>query len=347
MIKLLITNSKGTFDISQMVQTVNWSGDDQQCSRTLEIELISSYTDKNLPTVICELGNEVVFKQDNRILFSGFVFERQKDTESSIINITCYDRGIYLKRNESTYKFTNITPEAIAKRICTDFDISVGSLAATNVPIERNFIGTSLFSIIQTAYFLATEESGKKYLIRFNGTKLEVIERKVTDETMIIAGGINLMSASTSESISNMVNQVAIYNSDDKLVRTEKDDEAIKSYGLMQSYLMQPDDEDATQQAKQLLTDNGISQKITINNLGNIANIAGAAVVIHEPYTGLFGLFFIESDIHTWKNGQYYNKLTVSYEKIMEKQEAVKLPNKDGKLTRKPLHRSTAKGMEV
>lgn len=347
MIKLLITNSKGTFDISQLVQTVNWSGDDQQCSRTLEIELISSYTDKNLPTVICELGNEVVFKQDNRTLFSGFIFERQKDTESSIINITCYDRGIYLKRNESTYKFTNITPEAIAKRLCTDFGISVGSLATTNVPIERNFIGTSLFSIIQTAYSLASEESGKKYMIRFNGTKLEVIERKVTDETMIIAGGSNLMSASTSESLSNMVNQVAIYNSDDKLVRTEKDDAAIKSYGLMQSYLMQPDDEDVTQQARQLLTDNGISQKITINNLGNIANIAGAAVVINEPYTGLFGLFFIESDIHTWKNGQYYNKLTVSYVKIMEKKEAVKLPNKDGKLTRRPLHRSTAKGMEV
>lgn len=334
MIKLSIINSKGTFDITNLVQTITWSGDYQACARTLDFDLTTSYTDKNVSTVICELGNRVIFKQDSRILFDGFVFERQKNTGNSVINITCYDRGIYLKRNEASYKFTGVTPEAITKKICSDFGIDIGKTATTGVKVKRNFIGVGLYKIIMTAYTLASDETGKQYILRFDGVKLSVIEKKVTDETLIIEGGVNLMSASTSESITNMVNQVAIYNSKDVLVKTVKESESIKSYGLMQSYLKQPDKENVISKAKKILSDNGISQKITLNNLGNIANITGGTVVLREPYTKLYGLFYIDSDVHTWKLGQYYNKLTVNFKNIMDEQEAGSLPNKDGKSTK-------------
>lgn len=334
MIKLLVTNSKGTIDITQLVQSISWSGDYQQCARTLEFELVSSYTDKNIPVVSCELGNGITLMQNNRSLFEGFVFERQKDTGSSIINITCFDGGFYLKRNETSYKFTGITPEAITKKICSDFNISVGTVVATGTKISRNFIGVNLYNIIMTAYTLAGEETGKHYIIRFIGSKINILEKTVNEETLIIEGGSNLMSASTTESISNMVNQVAIYNSKDVLIKTQKDPEAIKLYGLMQNYLKQPDGEDAAKKAKKILADNGVSQKITINNLGNIANITGGTVVVKEPYTGLYGLFYIDSDVHTWKLGQYYNKLTVNFKSIMDDTEAGSLPNKDGSATK-------------
>ena len=334
MIKLLITDNKGTTDVTGLIQSITWSGDYMQCARTLEFGLTSSPTDKSVPVVTCELGNSVVFMQDNRVLFEGYIFERQKDTESSVINIVCYDKGIYLKRNEGTYKFSGITPEAIAKRICTDFGITLGSFVSTGVKITRNFIGVSLHKIIQTSYTLASEKTGKKYMIRFDGSKLNVVEKKVTDETLIIEGGSNLMSASTSESITGMVNQVAIYNADDKLVGTQKDAEAIKLYGLMQSYMKQPEGEDVTAKAKKHIADNGVSQKITINNLGNIANITGGTVVVREPYTGLYGLFYIDSDVHTWKNGQYYNKLVLNFKNMMDEQQAGSLPNASGTKTK-------------
>lgn len=344
MIKLLITNSQGTYDITDLVQTITWSGDYMQCARVLEFELISSPTDKNVPVVECELGNGIVFMQDNRVLFDGFIFERQKDTGSSIINITCYDRGIYLKRNEATYKFTNMTPEVIAKRICSDFGIAPGNIAVTGIKITRNFVGISLYRIIQTAYTLASEKNGKKYMIRFEGPKMNVIEKTVTDETLIIEGGSNLMSASTTESITNMINQVAIYNEDDKLVAIQKNDEAIKLYGVLQSYLKQSEGEDTVAKAKKILEDNGVSQKITIENLGNIANITGNTVVVREPYTGLYGLFYIDSDVHTWKLGQYYNKLVVNFRNIMDEQEAGSLPNKNGSKTASKSKKKTSTG---
>lgn len=333
MIKLLLTNSDGTQDITQLVESITWAGDIMQCARTLDFQFLSSPTDKNIPVIKCELGNTVQLKHNDMDLFEGVVFDRQKGTENSLISIGCCDFGIYLKRNEGTYKFTNMTPEAITKRVCADFGIEVGSLPATNVKISRNFIGVSLYQIIQTAYTLAADRTGKKYMIRFKGRRLNVIEKGITDETVVIEAGSNLMSASVSESISGMVNQVTIYDKNDKLVATQSNSEAIKLYGLMQSYLRVTEGVDAIARAKKILEDNGVSQKITVNNLGNIANIAGNTVVVREPHTGLYGLFYIDADAHTWKRGQYYNKLVLNFRNIMDEQEVGLLPNKSGDQT--------------
>ena len=70
-----------------------------------------------------------------------------------------------------------------------------------------------------------------------------------------------------------------------------------------------------------------------MENLGNIANVTGGTVVVHEPYTGVYGMFFIDSDTHTWKNGQYYNSLVLNFQNIMDEQEAGSLPNKTGSNT--------------
>ncbi len=339
MIKLLIRNSKGTKDATKLAQTISMSGDYQQCARTLTFSIVASNTDKNVPVITCELGNAVTFMQDNYVLFMGYVFDRQKDTDSSTINITCYDNGIYLKRNETSKKYNGVTPEAITRELCKEFGISAGKIISTGIKIKRNFIGANLYQIIQTAYTLAAKENGKNYMIRFDGADLTVIEKTTDDKTLIISGGINLMSAAVSESISSMINQVAIYNSKDVLIKTMKNQDEIKLYGLMQSYLKQSDGKDVTSEAKKILNDNGVNQKITINNLGNIANITGGMVVIREPYTGIYGSFYIDADVHTWKLGQYYNKLTLNFKNIMDEQEAGSLPNKDGSKTKGKLYK--------
>lgn len=147
-------------------------------------------------------------------------------------------------------------------------------------------------------------------------------EKKLNKSTLVIKSGFNLMSTSTSESISNMINQVTIYNDNDKLVKTLKEQSLINAYGLLQSYIKQGKKEDATGKAKKLIEDNRVDQKITVENLGNIGHITGNTVVVKESVTGVYGLFFIDNDIHTWKNGQYYNKLVINFKNIMDEQTA-------------------------
>ena len=182
---ITIKNSDGTFDITQLVTTVSISGDYQQCSRTLDFSMVSSPIDNSIPSIRCELGNAVTLTENNEIMFQGNIFSRQKSTNGNTIDVTCFDRGFYLKKNEATYKFTNQTPEAIARRICGDFSIPVGDIASTGISITKNFIGRNLYDIIQSAYTIASEKTHKKYITRFEGTKLCIREKEGQKNTLV------------------------------------------------------------------------------------------------------------------------------------------------------------------
>ena len=71
-----------------------------------------------------------------------------------------------------------------------------------------------------------------------------------------------------------------------------------------------------------MLEDSEKERSATVTNLGNPECITGNAVMIHEPFTGLDGLFYIDADTHTWKNGVYTNKLTLNFKNIMDEREA-------------------------
>ena len=312
--KIYITNKTGTHNITEYVGTVTLSGDYQLCARQLDFNIVSNALDKNLKVIDCELGSGVMLTENGQVIFNGFIFQRDKSTDDSLIDITCFDRGIYLKRNKGVYNVSS-TAEAITKRICTDFGINVGKLATTGVNIKRKFIGVSLLDIIQTMYSIASETTGKKYVLRFENDKLCVVERNET-AVLYLDGNVNLMSSVTSESASSMVNQVAIYDDKNKLINTLKNNDNISKFGLFQEYLKKGKD-DVNKKAKQMLEDGGIQQKITVSNIGNINCISGNSLTVKEPYTGVCGLFYIDSDVHTWKGGQYYNKLTLNFKKIM------------------------------
>lgn len=321
-LRLLLTSSAGTKDISQLAPAITWSGDYTQCARTLDFGLLSSPTDPHIPVIDCSLGTGVTLALDDVELFSGFIVSRTKSTESSVIDITAFDRGFYVKRNKASYQFKGAAPEDITRRICADFGIETGYIAQTGVKISRSFVATTLYHIIQTAYTLASRETGEKYLVRFEGAKLSVVKVGAAGAVALIAGESNLMSASTTESIENMINQVQIVSKEGTVRDTVRDESLIRLYGLLQEQIRSVDGENMRAQAKRLLENNGVSQRITVHNLGDVRCVTGNAVAVEEPYTGLFGLFYIESDTHTWKNGQYYNKLVLNYRRMMDEKEA-------------------------
>ena len=334
-LNLILSTQKGNVDdITNLTNNINWGGDIRQCARTLSFDLVSLTDSKQFKTVECELGDSVSMKQDGDTLFNGIIVSMQKSTESNTISVQCFDRGFYLKRNKASYKFTAQTPAVIAKRVCADFGIETGKFAAPNITISRNFLGVELYKIIMTAYTLAAQKDSKSYYAYFCGTKLNVIEKKPSAETLVIESGVNLMSASSSKSIENMVTQVAIYSQEDTLIRTIKNAEALNQYGVLQEYIKQEKNESAEAEAKKILSDRGIEQKITVDNLGDISCVTGKCVIVKESYTGLYGLFYIDTDTHTWKNGLYFNKLVLNFKNIMDETEVgsiIEQKNKSGK----------------
>lgn len=325
-LRILLTANGATKDITSLVQSATWGGGYSQVARTLDFSMLSSPRDKALPVAPCELGGRVQFYLGNTLLFDGFVFSRQRDTGSDTVEVSAYDRGVYLKRNEAAYLFKGLTAEAITRRVCGDFNVAVGNLATTGTAIKRNFPGTSLYQIIQTAYTLASQKTGARYMVRFRGDALEVVAKKQGAETLVIQPGSNLINATVTESIENMVNQVAVYDDKGSQVGTYPDGENIKLYGLMQAYLKKSKDKDTAAEAKRILEDGDTEQKITVEVTGNPALKAGDCCVMREAVTGLYGLFWIDEDTHTWKNGLYQTKLVLNFRNIMDEQEAGSLP---------------------
>lgn len=130
-------DGKRTSHITDAVQSKTWSGSYTDCARKL--------TYSALPEALSELGGRVRLYHDSDILFSGSVFRRIRDNSSQVFECTAYDRGLYLKKNETYLAVRNQTPEAVTAQICREFGIKPGSLAATGIRLSRNFLGVSLY----------------------------------------------------------------------------------------------------------------------------------------------------------------------------------------------------------
>ncbi|HHY52080.1 MAG TPA: hypothetical protein GX499_02400 [Clostridiales bacterium] len=333
--QLLLTNSSGTFDITNMVPSVQWSGDYQQIARTLSVGILSSATDKTIPTVDCSLGCTVQLVVGGEVLFDGKIRSRTMSTEGSTIDVVCYDRGFVLKRTKVLKTYTNKKPTEIVRDLAGLYNIPLGKIADPDVRITRNFVTgrDSIMDVIQTAYTLASQTTKKAYHIGFRGRKLYITVKEPDQRTLILRGGSNLISATTTESVENMVNAVQIYDVNGKFLREIADQEAIKLHDRLQEIVKQTKNDNKAAEAQKLLDNGGVTQKITVHCLGNVANVTGGTVVVQEPYTGLYGLFYIDSDVHEWKRGQYYNKLTLNFKAIMDEKEAGSLPNATGSKT--------------
>ena len=146
-------------------------------------------------------------------------------------------------------------------------------------------------------------------------------------ESIRLVPGSNLISCTSSESIENMVNRVAVYDGGlRKLAQYDSPEDYAALYGLMQRAIKADGREKPEAAARDILEQNGISTTITARCLGNAKLITGNAVAVHEPVTGVDGLFWITADSHTVKQGIYQTKVTLDFRNLMDKQAAGSLP---------------------
>ncbi len=308
-----------TEHITEKVQAKTWSGSYKDCARQLSFSV--------LPEGLAELGGMARLYLGPDILFSGHIVSRSRDSLGHTIDCTALDNGLYLKKNSTYIAVRNQTPEAVTAQLCGEFGVPCGDLAATGVPLSRNFLGNSLYQIIQTMYTLAAEQTGKQYQIRFRSNHLQVVEKAIGPESIRLAPGSNLISCQSRESIENMVSRVAVY--DDgfrKVAEYDSPENYVALYGLMQRAMKASDRESPEATAKDILEQNGISTTITAQCLGNVKLITGNAVAVHEPITGADGLFWITADSHTVKRGIYQTKVTLDFRDLMDEQSAGSLP---------------------
>lgn len=315
MIKLICQKASGEkLDITNLLINVTWSGDYKSCARKLEFSLISSASDINIPKVDIPLMSVISFYEDDNELFKGFVYEREKSSDNSM-SFLCYDYCAKLNDIKVSYNIKNETASSIYNKFLTEYKLNKGDIVQANTKIKKVFLGTTAYDMIMTAYTEEAKKTNKKYMIYSKGDKFYASEKGVVKLKLAFEEGKNILSSSFKESVSNMVNKVLIVDDNGNKVSEVKNDDWLKTYGLFQGVYKKQEDKDANAEAKAML--NGIEQSCSLSGFGDTTCITGYGVQVKDSHTGLVGLFYIDSDTHTWCGGNYTIDLELNFKNIM------------------------------
>ena len=316
MIKLICQKASGEkIDITNLLINVTWSGDYKSCARKLEFSLISSPMDKNIPNVDIPLMSVISFYEDDNELFRGFVYEREKSSDNAM-SFLCYDYCAKLNDIKVSKNIKNQTASTIYNNFLTEYGLNKGDIIQANTGVTKVFLGVTAYDMIMTAYTEEAKATGKKYMLYSKGDKFCASEKGIVKLKLSFEEGKNILSSSFKESVSNMVNKVLIVDDNGNKVSEVKNDEWLKTYGLFQDVYKQQEGKDSNAEAKAMLKD--IEQTCSLTGFGDTTCITGYGVQVKDTYTGLVGLFYIDSDTHTWEGGKYTINLELNFKNIMD-----------------------------
>lgn len=315
MIKLICQKSSGEkLDLTNLLINVTWSGDYKSCARKLEFSLISSPMDKNIPKVDIPIMSIISFYEDDNELFRGFVYEREKSSDN-VMSFLCYDYCAKLNDIKVSKNIKNQTASTIYNNFLAEYGLNKGDIIQANTGVTKVFLGVTAYDMIMTAYTEEAKNTGKKYMLYSRGNKFYASEKGIVKLKLSFEEGKNILSSSFKESVSNMVNKVLIVDDNGNKVSEAKNEDWLKTYGLFQEVYKQQEGKDSNAEAKAMLKD--IEQTCSLTGFGDTTCITGYGVQVKDTHTGLVGLFYIDSDTHTWEGGNYTIDLELNFKNIM------------------------------
>ena len=309
----------GGKDLSQLVEKVTWSGDSKQVARKLTFSIATRSTDRFLPKVTINEGDSVLFKDGDRILFGGPIFDIEKSASGNLTTYTAFDLMFYINNSDISKVFDD-TPEAITAWICSHLGVPLGSASPTGVKVYLPWLGKKAYEAIMAAYTTASRQNGKKYIpLMQNVNQVYVIEKGALCG-VVLDGGYNLTDAAYKTSLQKLVNRVIVTDQNGNQTSVVEDAGSQSNYGVVQRVYKQEEGKDAASEAKALLYT--MDQSATVTATSDTRAVSGYAIAVQEAVTGLYGKFYIESDTHTFEDGKEMMQLTLAFSNIMDEKEA-------------------------
>ena len=317
----LIKQNGSSYDITDAVTRIEWSGSASQAARQLSFDYINAPFDSyGLPAV--STGDLVSFTPDTEEVFYGQIFGSEKSSAVGTITFTAYDMMKNLLESTAQYNFKNTTPEAVAQKVCGDAQIPIQSVYSTGVNIASMLCDDmSLYDVIMAAYTKAYRTTGDKYFPMIYKRGLGVYKAEWVVAGFTIADDDNLTSSSISETMDSIVNQVKIYDDNGNQIGEATDSGSQGKYGVFQKTYKQEEGINPQDGAKALMSVTP-SQSIKISAVGDAGCLSCYFVLVSDGATGLSGKYWISSDKHTWENNHHMMDLELKFDSIMEEVES-------------------------
>lgn len=315
-ITFLVTKDGTTYDMSELVEIIAWSGRKGSAARSLSATLIDDDGWKHARSGIdVTKGNQCVFYWEGKELFRGIIMS-QKQSQKKTMMIKAYDNGIYLSNNKDTFNYTNKKASDIFVDCCNRFQIPYSSVADTAYSIpELPKPKTTAFDVILDALSLTFKATGIRYYVMSSGGQLSLIRRRDSILQWVIETGVNLESYDYSVSIEDIKTRIKLLSKEDVVLMERADTELEKSIGVFQD-ITSPDDnmEEANlaDMVEAMLAEESLpNRSLSVKALGLPDVISGVGVFITIKELGISKSFYIDEDTHTFKGNYHSMKLTL------------------------------------
>ncbi len=301
--KILYYKDSSYLDISELVSQIVWSGNEEEIARRVELEVLNPIQDGYIPNVDIKLGRFIVlYTDDSKELFQGFILSKNKNAQNGNISFTCVDTLYYLNKSKSIHNFEKKTAEEIATILCNEVKVVIGALASTGI-VQDLPANDTIFNIIKDAYEYAGSLNGKYYNKRMKQGKFYVEEKAKSANLVLLTSDTNINDSSYKETLESMINVVKIYDDTGKQIGEVKNSDNIVAYGIFQDIYEKEEDKDTNATANNMLKDVEIT--LSVEAIGNVDCISGSYVSIIDNTLGVIGDYTIISDTHTFSEGTH------------------------------------------
>ena len=329
---ILIKGTQG-YDISDLVMQVKWGGRKGSSSRTIDVTLLDDDQQDNARAgVNVEDGNQCIFSWNGKELFRGILM-KQGQTQKKQLTFKAYDNGIYLANNKDTFVYTNKTADFIFKDICKRFGLPYSEAAACSYKVpELTKPKTTAFDAIADALSQDFNATGTRHYIDSQKGSLRLLTRRENIMQWVLEVGSNIISYNSSVSIEKVKTRIKLL-SDEGTVLAEKKDAALeKKIGVMQD-IDEPDETLNSAQLQELVASmldesKAPTRSLKLDTLGIPDVVSGLGVFVIIPALGISKTFYVDEDMHTFKDN--YHRMTVT---LNEARDLQKKPTAGGNAT--------------
>ncbi|MGL5125227.1 MAG: XkdQ/YqbQ family protein [Fusobacteriaceae bacterium] len=317
MLKLIINS----ISYKDCFLSAEWSGNIKSSARKLQIDFLKG-------KIKVAIGDKVEFYVNNKLIFKGMVYRFETTTSNTQESFTCFDNGIRLNKNSFVKNYYQQLPSEIVKSILGELNLEVGVVPLDSVKCDFPAWNRSAYEIILMAYKIQSNKDKKIYSIVDNLGKIEIIEQGTLIKSSYLSTSENIVSASYSQSIEELVNKVVMYEMKENkpnISGTKENSEDLKKYGVFQQ--VQEQDKTNVDYLQVQNSLKSMEETASVRCLGDIEFESGYSVPVKiSNISKVNGIFLIESDVHVWSANSYYCDLELTFENVMNDIEVATYP---------------------
>ena len=316
-IQLLVVKNKKTIDMTNLVQSVRWSGRKGSSARTITVTMIDDdgYRHARSGIDVAD-GNQCVFLVDGKERFRGILMN-QNQGDKKQLKFKAYDNGIYLANNKDTFVYKNKTADQVFSDVCSRFGIPTGEVAKCSYKIpELTKSKTTGQDAVLDALGLDYKATGTRHFIISDKGKLSLLQRKDQVISFVVDGDANLYGYSYTKSIESTKTRVKMISKEGTTLAEKSNSALEQKIGIFQE-IQQPDESLTKAQVKDLVgsvldTLDDPEETLTLNILGDPDVISGKAILVKIPHLGISRAYYVDSDDHTFEDNMHTMSLTLT-----------------------------------